>query len=247
MKKFTLKAQPRTALGRKVKNLRTQGLLPATIYGKKVKSSSVQVVADEFFKVYNEAGETGLVELVFEKKSTGLPAGRQVLIHNVQLDPVSDTPVHVEFFQVDLKEKVKAKVPVVFIGESPAVSQKQGVLLTLLDEIEVEALPTDLPEKISVDVSGLSAVDQEFKVSDLKVPGEVTVLTDAAIGIVKVGSLVTKEAEAEAKAAEEAAAAAAAEAAPAEGAPAEGAETKPEEAKKEELQPPTEKPQEEKK
>ena len=241
MKKYTLKAQPRTALGRKVKNLRTQGLMPATIYGKKVKSSSVQVVADEFFKVYKEAGETGVIEVSIDKDT------RPVLIHNVQLDPVSDTPVHVEYFPVDLKEKVKTKVPVDFIGESTAVSQKQGVLLTLLDEIEVEALPTDLPEKISVDVSGLSVVDQEFKVSDLKVSGEVTVLTDAAIGIVKVGPLVTKEAEAEAKAAEEAAAAAAAEAAPAEGAPAEGAEAKPEEAKKEEVQPPTEKPQEEKK
>lgn len=234
MKKYTLTAEPRTITGRKSKNLRKSGLLPATIYGKKAKSVSVQVKTDEFAKVYKQARETGLVEL--------LPAGRQVLIHNVQLDPVSDRPLHVEFFQVDLKEKVKTKVPIEFIGESPLVAQKQGVLLTLLDEIEVEALPTDLPEKISIDVSTLTAVNQELKVSDLKVPGGVTVLTEATVGVVKVGSLVTKEAEAEAKAAEAAAAAAAATAAPAEGTPVEGAP------KSEETAPtPTEKPQEEKK
>lgn len=235
MKKYSLKAESRSAVGHKTKRLRIQGILPATIYGKKVKSTSVQVKTDEFNKVYKEAGETGVVELSLDKET------RPMLIHNVQADPVSDLPLHVEFFQVDLKEKVKTKVPVEFIGESPVVVQKQGVLLTLLDEIEVEALPTDLPEKISVDVSGLSVVDQEFKVSDLKVPSEVTVLTEPSVGVVKVGPLVTKEAEAEAKAAEAAAAAAAAEAAPTEGAPAEGAA--PEEAKKEEtVPPPSEKP-----
>lgn len=235
MKKHTLSAQPRTITGRKSKNLRTSGFLPGTVYGKKVKSSSVQVKTDEFTNVYSKAGETGLVELSLDKEI------RPVLIHNVQLDPVSDKPLHVEFFQVDLKEKVKTKVPVELIGESPLVVQKQGVLLTLLNEIEVEALPTDLPEKISIDVSTLTAVNQELKVSDLKVPGGVTVLTEATVGVVKVGSLVTKEAEAEAKAAEEAAAQAAAAAAPAETAqapaPVEGA-PKPEEAPKKEDQSP---------
>lgn len=228
MKKYSLKAQARELVGRKTKNLRTQGFLPATIYGKKVKSASVQVKTDEFNKIYADARETGLVELVFEKVSTAsLPAGRQVLIHNVQLDPVSDIPLHVEFYQVDLKEKVKTRVPIEFIGESPPVAQKQGVLLTLLGDIEVEALPTDLPEKIEVDVSVLSAVDQELKVADLKVSASVTVITETTVGVVKVGPLVTKEAEAEAKAAEAAAAAAkAAEAVPAEGAPTEEAPLK---------------------
>lgn len=237
MKKHKLQAQKRELFGRKVRKLRREGLLPATVYGKKIKSISLAVAKSAFEKVYAEVGETGLIELNLGEEV------RPVLIHNVQIDPVDSNMLHIEFFQVDLKEKVHTKVPLVFVGESAAVAQKQGVLLTVLDEVEVEALPAELPEKIEVDVSGLSQVNQELKVSELSVPSGVTVLTDAGLTVVKVGSLVTREAEAEA-AAEAAAAAAvaaetAAEAAPAAEAGAEGAKVAEEK--------PTEKPAEEKK
>lgn len=205
MKKYTLKAQTRDIVGRKVKQLRRQGLLPATVYGKKVTSVSVAVKTDEFEKTYQAAGETGLVDLVLDKNI------RPVLIHHVQNEPVTGEPLHIEFFQVDLKEAVRTNVPLVFIGEAPAVAQKQGVLLTVLDEVEVEALPTQLPEKITVDVSLLAQVNQELKVSDLKLPSGVTLLTGVDLTVVKIGALVSKEAEAEAAA--ETAVAAAAEAA----------------------------------
>lgn len=208
MKKYTLQAQKREVTGRQVKKLRRQGQLPATIYGKKVASVSVTVRASDFAKVYEEAGETGLVELTLEGKL------RPVLIHNVQKHPVTSRPLHVEFYQVDLKEKVRTEVPVVVVGESPAVAQKVGVILTLLNEVEVEALPADLPEKITVDVSALSEVDQELRVGDLKVPSGVSILTEANVVVVKVGALVSKEAEAEAVAEAAAAATAAAEALP---------------------------------
>lgn len=218
MKKYFLKATTRDLVGRKVKKLRQQGLLPATVYGKSTKSVSITVKHDEFENIYKDAGETGLVELIVEgEKTTGLPAGRQVLVHSVQVHPISRTPLHVEFHQVDLKEKVHANVPVVLVGEAKAVADKIGVLLTLLDEVEVEALPTDLPEKIEVDISALAEVNQEFKVSDLNIPTGVTLLSDPAVVVVKIGALVTKEAEAEVKAEEAAEAAAAAEAAPVEG------------------------------
>jgi large subunit ribosomal protein L25 len=148
-----------------------------------------------------------------------------VLIHNVQIDPVDESILHVEFYQVDLKEKVKTKVPLVVVGESPAVAERKGVILSLLTEIDVEALPTDLPEKIEVDVSKLTEVDQEIKVSELQVPAAVTVLSDAVLGVVKVGALVSKEAEAQAAAEAEAQAASAAAAETA--APAGGAEAAP--------------------
>lgn len=207
MKKHTLKAEVRTVSGRKVEKLRTSGLVPASVFGKHVKSAMLTVAQDDFAKTYQEAGESGLVEL-----SVGSDT-RPVLIHNVQIHPVTGLPLHVEFFQVDLKEKVHAKVPLEFTGESPAVVQKQGVLLTVLDEVEVEALPTDLPEKIIVDVSGLTAVDAEVKVGELKLGNGVTLISDPALTTVKVGALVTKEAEAEAAAEAAAKAAAAAEAA----------------------------------
>jgi large subunit ribosomal protein L25 len=211
MKKYSLTGAPRTIVGKKVKTLRAQGQLPATIYGKAMKSVSLTVPVAAFENVYKSAGETGLIELTVDR------AVHPVLIHNVQQDPVSDNLLHVEFRQVDLKEKVRTKVPVEHTGECPAVAQKLGVLLSVLNEIEVEALPTDLPEKISVDISALTAVDQELKVSDLAVPAEVTILTDLSLTVVKVGPLVTKEAEAQAAADAAAAEAAAAESAPAEG------------------------------
>lgn len=207
MKKYTLNAQERTLVGRKVKQLRSAGSIPASVYGKKVESTSVTIVRDDFIKVYQAAGESGLVELTMDHQV------RPVLIHNVQKDALSGYPLHVEFYQVDLKEKVKAHVPIEITGEAQAVKEKQGVLLTILDEVEVEALPTELPEKIVVDVAKLAAVNQELKVSELKVPAGVTILTDPGLTIVKIGALVTKEAEAEAAAEAAAAAAAAAESA----------------------------------
>lgn len=223
MKKHSLTATVRTQVGRKVKVLRKEGKLPATVYGKDIKSASITVTGDAFTKVYAQAGETGLIELHVDKDT------RHVLVHNVQVDPVTNAKLHVEFHQVDLKEKVHAKIPVEIVGEAPAVAQKLGVLLTVLNDIEVEALPTELPEKIEVDVTKLAEVDQEVKVSDISVSSGVTVLTDAGLTIVKVGHLVTKEAEtlAAAEAAAATAAAAASAEAPAESAaPADGGETK---------------------
>jgi large subunit ribosomal protein L25 len=214
-------------VGRKVKNLRKDGKLPASLYGKHIKSESLVVSEELFSKVYEKAGETGLIELHVGKEI------KPVLVHCVQIDPVSSALLHVEFYQVNLKEKVKAKVPVVQVGEAPAITEKLGVLLTLMDEIEVEALPADLPEKIEVDVSVLVAVDQEIRVSDLKVPSEVTILSDLELGVVKVGALVTHQAEAEA-AAEEAAKVAAAATAGADAPATEGATSAGADAKKEE-------------
>ncbi len=210
MKKYSLTADIRDIVGRKVKNLRKTGKIPATVYGKNVKSVSVAVSADAFEKVYKEAGETGLVELAVGRDL------RPVLVHTLQKHPVSNQILHIEFHQVDLKEKVHAKVPLELAGDAPAVIGKTGVLLTLIDEVEVEALPADLPDKIIVDVSKLSEVNQEVNVGGLKIPSGVTILTDKDQSVVRVGALISKEAEAEAAAEAAAAAAAAAEAAAAE-------------------------------
>ena len=132
MKKHTLSATPRVLVGRKVKKLRAQGLVPATIYGKKSKSVSISVKIDDFNKIYKEAGESGLIELTLDKVI------HPVLIHNLQVDPIAGNPLHVEFYQVDLKEKVHTKVPVEFTGEPAAVANKIGVLLTITDEVKLK-------------------------------------------------------------------------------------------------------------
>lgn len=206
MKTYTLQGNSREVLGRKVKNLRRSGQTPATVYGKKVESTSVSVSADEFARVYEGAGETGVVEL---KLGSGT---KPVLIHNVQRDPVDGSILHVEFYQVDLNEKVTTNVPLNVVGESPAVAEHKGVILKLVSEVEVEALPRELPEKIDVDISALTDVDQEITVSQLTVLSGVTIKTDGTVAIVKVGALVSKEAEAQAATeAQEAAEAAATE------------------------------------
>ena len=148
---------------------------------------------------------------------------RPVLVHTLQKDPVSNQLLHIEFHQVDLKEKVHAKVPIELMGDAPAVIGKLGVLLTLLDEVDVEALPMDLPEKLTVDVSILKEVNQEVMVGELTIPTGVTILTDKDQSVVRVGALISKEAEAEAAAEAVAKAAAAAEAAAATPTPTEAA------------------------
>ncbi|MDP2860219.1 MAG: 50S ribosomal protein L25 [bacterium] len=216
MEKHKLIVSGRKITGKKVKKLRQEGLLPANVYGKAVKSSAVQVPIKDFEKIYKEAGETGLVELSVE----GEEKTRPVLIHNLQINPVTRAFLHCDFYQVDLKEKIKASVPVVLVGEAKAVTSKIGLLLQTLNEVEVEALPADLPEKIEVNVESLAAVDEQVTVGDLKVGKEVTILTAADQVVVKISELVSREAEKlakeEAATAEAAAAETGAEAVPTE-------------------------------
>jgi large subunit ribosomal protein L25 len=180
--KITLKVEKREILGKKVKKLRREGILPASIYGKNVKSLAVQLYLKDFLPVYKKVGETGIIEL----NLVGEEKPRHVLIHNVQMDPVSDKPLHVDFRQVLLTERITASIPVELVGESPAVAQKLGVLIQTLSEVEVEALPTDLPEQFTVDISGLKEVDQAITVGDLKPPAGVKILTSEKEILVKI-------------------------------------------------------------
>lgn len=228
MQALVLEAQKRKIVGKKVKKLRKEGLIPVSVYGKDVKSEALEVKIPEFMKVYAKAGETGLVELKYDGGS------KHTLISNVQMHPVLRSPLHVEFHAVNLKEKIKANVPVELVGESPAVINGVGLLLQTLNEVEVEALPANLPEKLEVDATKLLEVDQQVSVGELKVPADVEVLTDKETVVVKVVSAVSEETKKE-LAAEEAAKAAAATETPAEGAPVqEKTEPTPVEEKKEE-------------
>lgn len=164
MDKVTLDAEKRSLVGRKVKNLRNKGLLPANMFGRGVKSESLQVKLANFQDIFKKAGETGLLYLSIKN---GRVEQKPVLVSNVQLDPVSGTPIHVDFHQVDLKEKVTAEVPVEITGEAPAEKGGIGTVVQYIDKIQVEALPTALPEKFVVDVSNLAEVDQAIYVKDL--------------------------------------------------------------------------------
>lgn len=180
----SLTAKPRKTLGRKVKRLRKEGILPANLYGKKIKSQALELPAAEFLKVFKQVGETSLVDLKINSQT------RPVLIDNLQLHPVTDGPLHVDFRQVPLKEKTTADVPIEVRGDAPAVEQKKGILIQPLAEVEVEALPADLPDHLVVDVSKLEEVDQAITVGDLVYDkSKVKVLADPGEIVVKINPL----------------------------------------------------------
>ncbi len=231
MGKLNLKAEKRTVLGRKIKKIRREGLLPANVYGKKVASLSLQLDAKEFAKIYQEAGETGMIDL----SVSGEKDVRPVLIHNLQKDPVSEDILHVDFRQVILTEKVTATIPVQITGEAPAETQKLGILVQQTSEIEIEALPADLPERFVVDVSKLAEVNQTIFLKDLTIDRKkIEIKTDPEQIIVKIEPLAKEEVVAPPAAAEvpaEGAAPTEGEAPKTEGTDVAPAETKPEEGK----------------
>lgn len=225
MQKHTLKVEKREIFGKKLKALRRQGILPGNIYGKDLDSTAVQLPTKDFQAMYDQVGASGVVYLSLDGKE------HPVLIHALAYDFVRNQPLHADFFQVNLKEKVKTMVPLHVVGEAKAVTEKLGMLMQSVNEIEVEALPTDLPEFVEVDVTELAEVGQNVKVADVKKPANVEILTDPEQVVASVAELVSEEAEEQA--AEEAAAAeAAAGEAPAEGeTPAEGEAETPKEEK----------------
>ena len=171
----TLKVEKRELTGRKVKNLRQEGFLPANVYGKEIKSLSLKSDIHDVKDILSQVGETSLIDLNVK----GEKKNRPVLMKNPQYDPISDKLIHLDFHQVDLTQKVTAEVPVELAGKSPVAESGEGVLVQLVNQLEVEALPTELPEKFVVDVSELAEVDDAVTVADLeKYSKEVEIKTE---------------------------------------------------------------------
>ena len=167
-----LKAELRTILGKKVSSLRQTGFIPAVLYGHAKKPVSVTVGANEFDKVFKQAGETTLLSLNVDGQK------RNVFIHDLEKNYLNGQIIHVDFFEVRMDEKIKAKVPFVFVGESPAVKADGGILVRAMHEIEIEALPQDLPKEISVDISSLKTFEDKIRVEDLALAGDIKILTN---------------------------------------------------------------------
>lgn len=160
-----LTVKPREITGKKVKKLRRENIIPANIFGKGIKSQNIQVAEKEFLTAYKQAGETSIIELNIEGSKSTNP----VLVSNLHTHPVSGGVLHIDFHQVDLKEKVTATVPVELIGESPAVKELGGVLFSPVSELEVSALPMDMPSKLELDISSLVEIGNTLTLKDLKV------------------------------------------------------------------------------
>lgn len=170
---YALKAEKRTAFGKQLAALRKGGKVPVVVYGPKEPALSATVALNEFKKVWKAAGESSIISLAIDGVGT-----KDVLIHEVDAHPVSGDPVHVDFYAIEAGKKLEVGVPLVFTGLAPAVKTYGATLVKVLYELEIAALPKDLPHEIAVDVSSLAELDSQIHARDIKLPAGVELVTD---------------------------------------------------------------------
>jgi len=185
---LTLEVQKRSDTSANAVELRRAGSIPAVVYGAHHEATSVSVDARAFEKILKEAGEATIVSL------SGIGAALPTLIHEVDLDPLTSRPRHVDFYAVTKGEKVEVAIPLVFVGKSPAVEAGAN-LVKVLHEVEVKADPMNLPHTIEVDLSVLKVIDDQIRASDLVLPKGVELMTHAEDVIVLVQAVVEEKEE----------------------------------------------------
>jgi len=166
-------------------------MVPAVVYGARVENTSISVPSTDFIKVLKAAGESSTVALNLDGKNIN------VLIHEVQVDPVKGFPIHIDFLAIDMNKPVEVVVELEFTGVSPAEKAGLGSLMKVLHEISIEALPKDLPHTIIVDISSLETLENQIHVKDIIAPKGVTILTDADEVVALVAPAKAEKVEAE--------------------------------------------------
>lgn len=185
---FVIKADKRGS-DAKLGILRKSGKIPAVFYGAGKDTTSISLSNVEFKKIWREAGESSAIKIKTADSDV------DVLIHEVQVDPVTDEPIHVDFLAIDMKKKIHVKVPLEFTGVSNAVKNGIGNLVKVLHEIEIEALPKDLPHKLIVDISPLETIENQVFVSDIKLPNGVIAITSGGDVVASVVAQVEEKEE----------------------------------------------------
>lgn len=176
----TLPATKRNVTGKKVKQLRKQGIIPANIFGPQFTSVSISIQAKDFQQAFKVAHETGIVYIALGNDS--IPT----LIRSRQRHSVTHEILHVDFRKIDLKQKIETQVPVEITGDSIAITQHGGVLLKQHDHLTVEALPQNIPAHIAIDISKITELGQEIKVSDITKSGDFEIKNQPETVIVSV-------------------------------------------------------------
>jgi large subunit ribosomal protein L25 len=183
MKRLELEVSKRDITGKKVRFLRRQGIVPANIYGHGIDSAAINVDAKSLKHLLAHVGSTDLIYLKIGDSKNPL----RVLVREVQKNPLTDDLLHVDFYQVRMDEKIKADVPIVFVGEAPVLKKvKNSSVLHLIDSLPIEALPDDLPHSLEVDLSSLEELDSTIHVKDIHLGDEITLLSDPEQMAVKV-------------------------------------------------------------
>lgn len=175
-------------MGKRSKDELAEMRVPAVMYGSGVSNQSVSVPRSEFLKVFKQAGYSSLVDI-----SVGETSPVKAVIKEVQVDPISMEPLHVDFHQVRMDQEMEAMIPLKFVGESNAVKVDAGTLIKSLDEVEVRCLPANLPHELEIDLSKLATFDDAITVADIKLPNGVEVVTDSTLTIATVSRPLTEE------------------------------------------------------
>ncbi len=196
MERLKIEARPRRVVGKQVHALRRQGLLPAVLYGRGISPQPLELEARTASKVLSRVGASTLVELTVDGMT------HNVLVREIQRDPIRTNIRHVDFLKVAMDVAIRTSVPLEIVGEAPAVKTYGGVLVSGLDEIEVEALPGDLPDRVTVDLSSLTGIGQSVTVGDLYAGKNVKVLTPPDEVVLRVMAQAVEEVEAAAPAVE---------------------------------------------
>ncbi|MBA7715621.1 hypothetical protein ES703_124674 [subsurface metagenome] len=182
MADLSLKLTKRDILGKKTRFLRRQGITPSHLFGHNIKSLALQGPTGKLEYIIAQAGMTRLINLQIEADKQP----KMVFIREIQRDPLSGRLLHIDFYQVSMKERMTADIPIVFVGQAPALKEKGHIVTQLLNHLGVECLPDKLPPQIEVDLSQLEAMGQTIHVSDIALDPEVTVTTEPDQPVVKV-------------------------------------------------------------
>jgi len=191
VKKIELQATKRDVLGKKVKLLRRQGIIPVHLFGHNVKSLALQCEAVELQRVLSQAGKTRLISLEIDKGKSP----ETVVVREVQRDSLTEGLLHVDLYQVRITERIRVEVPIVPVGEAPALKSKENMLLQELNSLTIECLPNEIPPNVKVDLSSLTEAEQAIRVGDITLAEGITILNDRGLVVVKIGSRRREEVE----------------------------------------------------
>ena len=193
MDRIELEVTNREIIGKKVKHLRRQGITPMNLFGHGVQSLALQCETDKVERVLARAGRTGLINLKLDEEKEP----RTVMIREFDRDWRKGQLVHVDFYQVKMAEEIKLEVPVVLVGEAPALKSKDNMLEHELDTLTIECFPAKIPAGIEVDISSLTEPEQAIRVKDIDIDKDIAVLNDPELVVVKISSRPAEKVEEE--------------------------------------------------
>ena len=188
MEDLRLKATHRMVLGKKTRFLRRQRITPAHLYGHGVRSVALQCDTNELVNLVAHAGKTRLVNLEVDGEKP-----KSVFVREIQRDVITRELLHIDFYQIKRTEKIAVDVPIVLVGEAPALKFKGRMLVHGINSLSVECLPTNVPPQIDIDITQLEEVDQAIHVKDIVLDPEITVHADPEQLVVKISKVMVKE------------------------------------------------------